>query len=101
MSYCHVSRQCDDHAHGEMVADAFHTALNNRIDELTHEDAKYYPFSQNNCMEAFGFLTNEQEEILVYALKTGKNDIGLMLAEWVQNFWTLQAEKQAIEELSR
>ena len=101
MTYCHVSRQIADHCSGEMVFDAFHQALNNRIDELTEKGAKYYPFERNNCMEALAFLTESQELILVHALENGINDIGLLLGQWVQNFWTLQAEKQAIPELSK
>ena len=101
MTYCHVSRQIDDHAHGEMVADAFHQALNNRIDELTAKGGKFYPFSRDGIGEALGSLSDSQELILQSSLEIGLENIGIMIANWISQYWVLIAEKQAIEELSR
>lgn len=101
MTYCHVSRQIDDHAHGEMVADAFHTTLNRRIEELTAKDGEYYPFSREGIGEALGALSDDQEQILQSCLENGNENIGGMVANWISQYWTLQAEKQAIDELSK
>lgn len=101
MSYCHVSRQCDDYAHGEMVADAFNDALNKRIEELTKEGAEYYPFSRENMKEALGALSDNQELILQHSFQNEINEIGLMVGRWIEQYWTLQAEKIAIKELSK
>lgn len=101
MTYCHVSRQIADHAHGEMVFDAFHTALNRRIEELTAKGAEYYPFTRKAIGEALGALSDNQERILAHSLENGIEQIGGMIANWVSNYWTLQAEKRAIEELSK
>lgn len=101
MNYCHVSRKIDDHIHGEMVADAFHQALNRRIEELTAKDGEYYPFTREAIGEALGVLSDNQERILAHSLENGIEQIGGMIANWVSNYWTLQAENKAIAELSR
>lgn len=100
MIYCHVSKQCDDHAHGEMVADAFHTALNRRIEELTAKGAEYYPFTREAIGEALGSLSDDQERILAHSLENGIEQIGGMIANWISQYWTLQAENKAIREFS-
>ena len=100
MTYCYVSRQCDDHAHGEMVADAFHTALNKRIAELMQKDAEFYPFTRENIGEALGQLTDAQELILQTSLEMELDAIGGMIGNWISNYWELQAEKKAIKEFS-
>lgn len=99
-NYCHVSRQIDEHIHGEMVTDAFHDALNRRIGWLTAKDAKYYPFSVENIGEALGALNESQEKILAFSLENGVENIGGMVAAWVSQYWQLQAEKKAIKEMS-
>lgn len=99
-TYCHVSRQIADHAMGEMVVDAFHQRINRRIEQLTAEGGEYYPFSVENIGEALGALTDYQELILKHSLEKGINEIGLMIGQWVTNYWILQAEKKAIKELS-
>lgn len=101
MSYCHVSRQIDEHIHGEMVADAFHDALNRRIESLTAKSAEYYPFSVENICEALGALNESQEKVLAYSLENGADNIGGMIAAWVSQYWQLQAEKQAIKEIHK
>lgn len=100
MSYCHVSRQIDDHAMGEMVVDAFHQAINRRIEQLTAKGAEYYPFSVENIGEALGALNESQEKILAFSLANGVEIIGGMVAAWVSQYWQLQAEKKAIKEMS-
>jgi hypothetical protein len=100
MSYCHVSRQIDEHAHGEMVADAFHTALNNRIADLTAKGAEFYPFTRENIGEALGSLSDAQELILQTSLEMELDEIGGMIGNWISQYWTLQAEAKAIKELS-
>ena len=100
MNYCHASRQCDEHAHGEMVADAFHTALNNRIADLTAKGAEYYPFTRENIGEALGALNQSQEIVLQFCLEAGQENIGGMIANWISQYWNLLAEKKAIKEFS-
>ena len=101
MSYCHVSHQIDDHIHGEMVADAFHTALNRRIEELTAKGAEYYPFTREAIGEALGALNQSQEIVLQFCLESGQENIGGMIANWISQYWTLQAENKAIKEFSK
>lgn len=101
MTYCHVSRQIADHAHGEMVNDAFNDAINQRIDELTAKGAEYYPFSIENIGEALGSLNNDQERILQTCLENGVKNIGCMIGDWIRQYWTLLAEKKAIDESSK
>lgn len=101
MTYCHVSRQIADHAHGEMVADAFHDAINRRIDELTAKGAEYYPFSIENIGEALGALSDEQQRVFQTSLEMGLENIGGMIGEWIEQYWTLIAEKKAIHEFSK
>lgn len=101
MSYCHVSRQIDDYIHGEMVVDAFYQALNKRIEELTEKEGEFYPFSKENVFEALGGLNDNQELILAAALENSADNIGGMLAAWIDGYWILQAEKKAIAELSK
>lgn len=101
MSYCHVSRQIDEHIHGEMVVDAFHQAINRRIEQLTAKGSVYYPFSVENIGEALGALNESQEKVLAYSLENGADNIGGMIAAWVSQYWQLQAEKKAIKEMRR
>lgn len=100
MTYCHVSRQIDDHIHGEMVADAFHTAINKRIEQLTSKGAEYYPFTREAIGEALGALSDAQERILAHSLENGIEQIGGMIANWISQYWTLQAETKAVKEFS-
>jgi len=97
MTYCHVSRQCDEHAHGEMVADAFHQALNKRIADLTAKGAEYYPFTRANIGEALGALNQSQEIVFQFCLESGQEKIGGMIANWITQYWQLQAENKAIK----
>lgn len=99
-SYCHVSRQIDDHIHGEMVADAFHQAINLRIERLTAKGAEYYPFSIENIHEALGALNENQDAVLAFSLENSVENIGDMIAAWVSQYWQLQAEKQTIKDMS-
>ena len=101
MTYCHVSRQIDDHINGEMVADAFHTAINKRVAELTAEGAEYYPFSIENIGEALGALTMPQQLIQQQAYKLFPEKVGFLQQNWIEQYWVLQAENKAIQELSR
>lgn len=101
MSYCHVSCQIDEYAHGEMVADAFNDALNKRIAELTKEGAEYYPFSYENIGEALGALTMPQQLIQQQAYKLFPEKVGMLQANWIEQYWLLQAENKAIQELSK
>jgi hypothetical protein len=99
--YCHVSRQCDDHAHGEHVADRFHDALNKRIAELTAEGAEFDPFDLENINEALGSLTLCQRLIQREAYKFYPEKVGILQTNWINQYWTLQAENKAIEEFSK
>jgi hypothetical protein len=100
MTYCHVSKQIDEHLHGEMVADRFHEALNKRIAELMQKGAEFYPFTRENIGEALGQLSQSQEIILQTSLEMELDSIGRMVGNWISNYWELQAEKKAIQEFS-
>lgn len=101
MSYCHISRQIDDHIHGEYVVDSLNQKINARIERLMTPGADYYPFTRENIMEALGGLTDAQEIILQHTLEKGINEVGFMLSNWISQYWELQAEKKAIKELSQ
>jgi hypothetical protein len=101
MSYCHVSRQIDDHAHGEMVADRFHDALNKRITELTKKGGEYYPLDIKNHDEALGELDEARKIIRKAYYEEGLYQlVGELEHTWIKQYWELQAEKKAIEEFT-
>jgi hypothetical protein len=100
MTYCHVSKQIDDHLHGEMVADSFQQALNKRIAELMQKGAEFYPFTRENIGEALGSLSDAQELILQTSLEMELDSIGGMIGNWISQYWELKAEKKAIQEFS-
>lgn len=100
MNYCHVSNQIDKHIHGEMVADALHDRLNNRIAELMAVGGEYYPFDIDNHDEALGELDEARKIIRKHYFEDGLYQIVAELeSNWVTEYWQKKAEKKAIEEL--
>lgn len=98
---CVNSHHIDEHLASIDKKDASIEQLNHRIAQLTAIGGDFYPFMRENIMEALGALSDPQELILTHALSSGINEIGLMLGHWVENYWTLQAEKQAIKEINQ
>jgi hypothetical protein len=97
---CVNSHYLDEHLDDIGKQDASIERINSRIAELTSEGGKWFPFTRENIGEALGQLSDSQEMILQHSLENGINEIGLMIGNWVTQYCELQAEKEAIKELS-
>lgn len=98
---CVNSMHIDQHLAELDSQDASIERINRRVAELTQEGSKWFPFTRENIGEALGQLSDCQELILCHSLKENINEIGLMLVNWVSQYCELQAEKEAIRELSQ
>ena len=74
--------------------------INKRVAKLMEKGNAFYPYDRENIFEALGGLTDSQERVLQHALEQGFNEIGGMLANWIEQYWAQQAEIKAAQELS-
>ena len=96
---CVNSYYIDQHLSEIDREESFVERINKRVAELTVKGGEFYPFSRDGVMEALGSLNESQELILQHSLESGLNEIGLMISNWVESYWILQAEKKAMQEI--
>lgn len=97
---CIIDMAVRNHAHNEGILDDYQDAINARILELTDKGGEFYPFNPRNMQEAIGNWGENRDLVMSFCLERGVECSGL-IALWIEGYWLLEAEKRAINELTK
>lgn len=97
MSYCHVSRQCDDYAQRVGEEEAREIAFEARVKQSMQLGEEFDPLEVNNFAEGFSEISDKDLAVICGLMRLEKyEEATKLLGSHIDAYWKKQATNQLL-----